>query len=90
MRSVSRRRDCLPLELDARERLGHGPLDDPMLDERPRDRFRHRPREDTIDHLLRLGRCEHLLGYGLEPVARIDLGASAGLGETTSKRCGER
>ena len=70
-------RRCLPIEIGARERLGHDPLDDPMLDERPRDRFRQRAREDTVDHLLRLGRREHLPGHGLEPPARVDLGASA-------------
>ncbi len=85
-------RHCLPIELDARERLGHDPLDDPMLNERPRDRFRQSAREDTVDDLLRLGGREHLPGHSLEPPARVDLGASPGLSETlgaTSKRSGE-
>ena len=83
----------LSFELSPRQRFDDDPLDDPMLDERTGDRFGQRSCEDTVDHLLRLGRREHVLGHALEPAARIDLGVSAGLGETfgaTSKWRGER
>ena len=86
-------RHWLPFELGARERLGHHSLDDPMLDERPRDRFRERPRRTPSTTCSASGAREHLPGHGLEPAARSDLGASTGLGETlgaTSKRSGER
>ena len=78
---------------DAAKRLGKGdPLDDPMLDERTRDGLGQRSCKDTVDHLFRLGRREHVLGHALEPAARINPGVSARLGEpfsATTKRRGE-
>ena len=86
-------RRSLPIEICARERFGHDPLDDLVLYERPGNCFRQRSGHDTVDHLPRLRRCKHLPGHGLETAAGVDLGAAAGLGETlggTSKRCDER
>jgi hypothetical protein len=83
----------LSFELSPRQRLDYDPLDDPVLDERTRDRFGQRSCKDTVDYLLRLGRREHVLGHALEPAPRTDLGVSARLGESfsaTSKWRGER
>jgi len=84
--------DDIRFELSPRQRLDHDPLDDPMLDERTRDGLGQRSCKDTVDHLFRLGRREHVLGHALEPAARINPGVSARLGEpfsATTKRRGE-
>ena len=84
-------RDRLSLEIGAFERLGHDPLDDPMLDERPRDRFRQGPARTPSTTCSASG-----VASTLRPPSRAAgaprLRASAGLSETlgaASKRSGE-
>ena len=93
VRSLSRADKILRFEFRARQHLDYHSLDNTMLDEGSGDCLRQCACEDTVDDLLGFGRRERQLRDHLESTARVDTGASAGLGEplrSTSERCSDR